>query len=38
VDLFPYPARIFVVVNKMLYNIEANMPLEDLVRIAESIN
>ena len=37
-DLFPYPARIFVVVNKMLYNIEANMPLEDLVRIAESIN
>ncbi|MFQ5969090.1 MAG: hypothetical protein ACE5J2_01155 [Nitrososphaerales archaeon] len=37
VGLFPFPARIFVVVNKMLYNIEANMPLEDLVRIAESI-
>lgn len=37
-DAFPYPARVFVVSNKMLYNIEANMPLEDLVKIAESIN
>ncbi|HLE34861.1 MAG TPA: hypothetical protein VI698_03120, partial [Nitrososphaerales archaeon] len=37
-DAFPYPARIFVVSNKILYNIEANMPLEDLVKIAESIN
>jgi len=37
-DAFPYPARIFVVNNKILYNIEANMPLEDLVKIAESIN
>jgi len=37
-DGFPYPARIFVVSNKILYNIEANMPLEDLVKIAESIN
>ena len=37
-DTFPYQARIFVVSNKILYNIEANMPLEDLVKIAESIN
>jgi hypothetical protein len=37
-ETFPYPARIFVMTNKMLYNIEANMPLEDLVKIAESIN
>ncbi len=37
-DAFPYPARIFVVSDKILYNIEANMPLEDLVKIAESIN
>lgn len=37
-DAFPYPARIFFVSNKILYNIEANMPLEDLVKIAESIN
>jgi hypothetical protein len=36
-DEFPYPARIFFVNNKILYNIEANMPLEDLVKIAESI-
>lgn len=35
---FPYPARIFLVSNKMLYYIEANMQLEDLVKIAESIN
>ncbi|MEM2760980.1 MAG: hypothetical protein QXU32_03370 [Nitrososphaerales archaeon] len=37
-ESFPYPARIFVMKNNMLYNIEANMPLEDLVKIAESIN
>ncbi len=37
-ETFPYPARIFVMSHKMLYNIEANMPLEDLVKIAESIN
>ena len=37
-DTFPYPARIFVVSNKILYNIEANMQLEDLAKIAESIN
>lgn len=37
-DMFPYPARIFVMTNKMLYNIEANMPLEDLAKIAESIS
>jgi len=37
-DTFPYPARIFVVNNKILYDIEANMSLEDLVKIAESIN
>jgi len=37
-DAFPYPAMIFFVSNKMLYNVEANMPLEDLVKIAESIN
>ncbi|MFQ5941242.1 MAG: hypothetical protein ACE5KA_06060, partial [Nitrososphaerales archaeon] len=36
-ETFPYPARIFVITNAMLYNIEANMPLEDLVKIAESI-
>lgn len=36
-DGFPYPARIFIQTNNMLYNIEANMPLEDLVKIAESI-
>lgn len=34
---FPYPARIFVMTNNMLYNIEANMPLEDLAKIAESV-
>lgn len=37
-DAFPYPAMIFFVSNKMLYTVEANMPLEDLVKIAESIN
>ncbi len=37
-DSFPYPARIFVVSNKILYDIEANMPLEDLVKISGSIN
>jgi hypothetical protein len=36
-DPFPYPARIFFVNNKILYHLEANMPLEDLARIAESI-
>jgi len=36
-DTFPYPARIFFVNNKILYNIEANMPLEDLAKIAGSI-
>ncbi len=35
---FPYPARIFVTTNNMLYNIEANMPLEDLVKIAKSMS
>jgi hypothetical protein len=37
-ETFPYPARIFVMTNNMLFNIEANMSLEDLVKIAESIN
>lgn len=36
-ESFPYPARIFVMTNNMLYNIEANMPLEDLAKIAGSI-
>jgi hypothetical protein len=37
-EVLPYPGRIFVTTNNMLYAIEANMPLEDLAKIAESIN
>jgi len=37
-EMLPYPGRIFVTTNNMLYAIEANMPLEDLTKIAESIN
>jgi hypothetical protein len=36
-DALPYPARIFVITDNVLYNIEANMPLEDLVKIVESM-
>jgi len=37
-DSFPYPARIFVVSNTILYDIEANMALDDLAKIAGSVN
>lgn len=36
-NIAPFPARIFVTKDNMLYNLEGNMPLEDLIRIAESI-